>query len=269
MSLKHCYLLVEGQQDVLFVGRLLQTLGVPDIQNFDVIDSRWCVFQNTGRLVEHRGRLAVGQQGLNIHELFNGVCFQNETHSIVVRKVSGRGRLFRNDLQSTNALLDGGLNALHAVGLLPDADDNPINVRRACEDQLRAVNLEVPLSDCNTSQASPHTGIYPLPSPTETGAVEELMLDCAQHVYADLLVGARHFIDAIDLQSSAFTSQDTAEIRKPRGKSKATVGCIASFLKPGSTVQVSILQDRWISPGSIQQPRIVALSQFLKDLCGL
>lgn len=119
MTQKHCYILVEGQQDVLFIGRIFQTLGVPDVQNVDDISSVWTPLVDTHRLTEHRGLIAAHRQGLDIHQLFKGVCFQSATHSIVVRKVGGRGKEFRRNLVSIDLLLDGGLAALTAVGLVP------------------------------------------------------------------------------------------------------------------------------------------------------
>ena len=171
MSIKHCYILVEGQQDALFLGRLFQTIDVPDIRNVDDISSVWNPLVNTPRLNEHRGQIAAGRQGLDIHQLFNGVCFQNATHSIVVRKVGGRGKEFRRNLESINSVLDGGLASLTAIGLVPDADDNPRGVRQSCETALGAVRLPVPPAQTNLHKGQPNTGIYALPRPGETGAV--------------------------------------------------------------------------------------------------
>jgi hypothetical protein len=269
MSIKHCYILVEGQQDVLFLGRIFQTIDVPDVQNVENISSVWNPLVNTARWTEHRGLIAAGRQGLKIHELFNGACFQNNTHSIVVRKVGGRGREFRRNLESINSLLDGGLAALTAVGLVPDSDDNPQMVRQSCEAALRAVKLPIPQSQADLHIGQPNTGIYPLPRPKETGAVEDLMLDCAQSVYPTLHAGALAFIDSIDRTLPSFTPEDLAEFNGPRGRVKAAVGCISSFLKPGSTVQVSILKDRWVSPNTVALPRIHAILAFLKNLCEL
>lgn len=269
MTQKHCYILVEGQQDVLFLGRIFQTIGVHGVRNVDDISRVWTPLVDTRRLTEHRGLIAADRPGLEIHQLFNGVCFQNATHSIVVRKVGGRGREFRRNLESIHSLFDGGLAALTAVGLVPDADDNPQGVRQSSEAALLAVGLPVPHDQADLHIGQPNTGIYPLPRPTETGAVEDLMLDCAQSVYPSLHDGALAFIDSIDRTLSSFTTADVAEINGPRGRVKAAVGCISSFLQPGSTVQVSILKDRWVSPNTIALPRIHAILAFLKDLCEL
>jgi hypothetical protein len=269
MSIKHCYILVEGQQDILFLGRLLQTIAVPDIQNVEDISKVWGPLIDSRKRTEHRGRLAAGQPGLEIYQLFPGVCFQNATHSIVVRKVGGRGREFRRNLEGINVILDGGLASLFAVGLVPDADDNPQGVRQSCEAAFGAVRLPVPPAQTNLHKGQPNTGIYALPRPGETGAVEDLMLDCAQSVYPSLRNNALVFIDSIDRTSPTFTPEDLAEINGPRGRVKAAVGCISSFLKPGSTVQVSILKDRWVSSSTITLNRVAALVSFLKELCEL
>lgn len=269
MNAKHCYILVEGQQDVLFVGRLFQSMGVPDVRDVDAISPVWNPLIDTGRRDEHRGRIAAGRQGLDIHQLFNGVCFQNKNHSIVVRKVGGRGKEFRRNLEGINNLLDGGLASLAAVGIVPDADDNPQGVRQSSEAALRAVGLPVPQGQDHVYIGDPNTGIYAFPRPTETGAVEDLLLDCAQSVYPTLYQGALAFIDSIDKTLPPFTHEDLTEINGPRGRVKAAVGCISSFLKPGSSVQVSVLKDRWVSPSTIALPRTGAVVTFLKDLCEL
>jgi hypothetical protein len=269
MNEKHCYVLVEGQQDVLFVGRLFQSIGVPDVRDVDAISPVWDPLINTGLRDEHKGRIAAGRQGLDIHQLFNGVCFQNQNHSIVVRKVGGRGREFRRNLEGIDKLLDGGLASLTAVGIVPDADDNPQGVRQSSEAALRAVRLPVPQGQADLHIGQPNTGIYAIPRPTEAGAVEDLMLDCAQRAYPILYEGALAFIDSIDKTLPYFTPEDLAGINGPRGRVKAAVGCISSFLKPSSSVQVSILKDRWVSPSTIALPRISAVVTFLKDLCEL
>lgn len=269
MIQKHCYILVEGQQDVLFLGRLFQTIGVPDIRNIDEISEVWNPLIDTRRLTEHRGLLSAGRQGLDIHQLFSGVCFQNLAHSIVVRKVGGRGREFGRNLRSINVLLEGGLSAIFAVALVPDADDNPTGVTQSCREALSSVGLMSPSAGSNIFVGRPSTGIYALPAPMEAGAVEELMLDCAQRVYPTLHAGAISFIDSIDRSIPPFTPSDLIEINGTRGRAKAVIGCVSSFLKPGSTVQVSILKDRWLSPDTITLTRVAALVTFLQDLCGL
>lgn len=269
MTQMHCYIAVEGQQDILFLGRLIQTIGVPDVRNVEDISSVWKPLIDTRRLTEHQGLVSAGRNGLELHQLFSGVCFQNETHSIVVRKVGGRGKEFRRNLESFDSVLDGGLASLNSVGLVPDADDNPAAVRQGCEAALRAVKLQVPFAQSNIFSGKPNTGIYALPHPTVAGAVEELMLDCAECVYPELHSGAFSFVDSIVKSSPSFTAGDLTEINGPRGRAKAAVGCISSYLKPGSTVQVSILKDRWVSSNTISLPRVAALVIFLKDLCGL
>jgi len=269
MSVKHCFILVEGQQDILFIGRLIQSLGVPSVENVEQISSVWSPLIDTSRLTEHRGRLKTGSSGLPMHVLFSGACFQSEQHSVVIQKAGGRGTLFRRTLQSMNTLLDGGLQGLGAVGLIPDSDDDPTAIRQSCEQILKDTSLLTPIRPANVAYGKPNTGIYTLPRPTDCGATEDLMLDCAQLIYPTLHAAAIQFVDSVEKTCPPFEAVDLMEINSPHGRSKAVVGCISSFLRPGSTIQVSILRDRWVSRNTVSLPRIQELVSFLKSLCEL
>ena len=267
--MKYCHIFVEGQQDVLFLGRILQEMGQTDVTDVEAIPERWSPFVNSERLREHRGKVDSGRSGLRIHEMFPGVCFLSETHSIIIRKVGGNLKNFRRTMDGVDALLDGGLAGLDAIGVVPDADDRAANILQSSKTTLENFRFNVAADNGEIHTGTPNTGIFVLPGATDNGGLEELLIDCAEAVYPDLLTGAREFVDAVDRESDAFTPKDMKELGTPQGAVKAVVGCVSSILKPGSTIQVSILKDRWVSEQSLASPRVGALRTFLKDLCEL
>ncbi len=269
MIQSHSYILVEGQHDVLFLGKLLRELGLSDVQDVNAISAVWEPFINTAQLTEHRGRIAANQQGLQIHQLFEGVCFQNDSHSVVLRKVGGSGAKFRRDLRSLKELIDGGFHSLSAIGLVPDADNDANAVFGSTKDALESVGLAGPAEAEQIVDSDTRTGIFLLPGDGASGALEDLLIDCANAVYPSLLTGATRYIDEVDREGQDFLPVDLNEIKTPQGRSKAIVGCVSSFLKPGSTIQVSVYRDRWVSENSLKLPRVTRLCQFLTNLCGL
>jgi hypothetical protein len=83
-----------------------------------------------------------------------------------------------------------------------------------------------------------------------------------------LLATSRSHVAAA-LQSSELTSDDLKDIQKPAGKNKAVIGAMASVLRPGKAVQVSLQDNRWLKGAALESPRIKAVQDFLKALFGL
>lgn len=86
--------------------------------------------------------------------------------------------------------------------------------------------------------------------------------------YPELLQGAQAFVDGLDL--AALTVQDRKEFNKPAGRHKSTVGSVASVLRPGKSVQVSIQDNRWVDARTVRTvERLRAFRQFLLELLEL
>jgi hypothetical protein len=68
------------------------------------------------------------------------------------------------------------------------------------------------------------------------------------------------------VESSYTRETDLRELRKPAGRQKAVVSSIASVLKPGRAIQVSIQDNRWLSSRTLAEPKVALLRQFLRDL---
>jgi hypothetical protein len=61
--------------------------------------------------------------------------------------------------------------------------------------------------------------------------------------------------------------QECRDLAKPAGKDKAVVAAVASVLRPGKSVQVSIQDNRWISePEKLAVSEITALQEFVTGL---
>ena len=166
-------------------------------------------------------------------------------------------------------MIDGGLESLIGVGLIPDADTNPAASLASAQDALRSAGLTPPAGNEQLVAGTPNSGIFVLPGGDAPGGLEDLLIDCAGIIYAELLASARAFVDSVDVDSQTYAPEDMREMKTPQGPVKAVVGAMSSVLKPGATIQVSILRDRWVSETTITAPRVAALMHFLQSLCGL
>lgn len=104
-----------------------------------------------------------------------------------------------------------------------------------------------------------------MPDNQGQGTLEDLLLDAAASAYPKLLEAARHYV-ADAGTDPALQQGDLEEFRKPAGPKKATAAAMASLLKPGKSIQVSIQDNRWLEPASLKLPRINTLQKFLEDL---
>jgi hypothetical protein len=61
--------------------------------------------------------------------------------------------------------------------------------------------------------------------------------------------------------------QEGRDLAKPAGKDKAVVAAVASVLRPGKSVQVSIQDNQWISdPEKLAVAEVTALQKFITGL---
>jgi hypothetical protein len=201
--------------------------------------------------------------------MFKQACLLTATHVVVVERVGGNRAQFGRTIRATNELIDGGLGGMTGVGIIPDADTDPPAAWRSARDAMHSAGLAVPDSDQQVLAGAPNTGIFVLPGHGERGGLEELLLDCAETVYPSLAASARAYVDSIDIESDQYTEGDMQEMRTPQGPAKARIGSMSAILKPGSTIQTSILRDRWVCPATISLPRVDALAKFLRNLCEL
>lgn len=212
---------------------------------------------------------ARGRAGIGFWQMFRPACLVNDSYCVVIEHVSGNRSQFGRTLVGTGSMLDGGLQALAAVALLPDADLSSIASFASAQEALRKANLAVPEKPAMVTVGPPRTGVFVLPDCNGNGGLEDLLIDCAAAVYPDLLAVARTFIGSVAIDSTAYTAEDTVEMRTPQGPLKAIVGSMASVLQPGSTIQVSVQRNRWVSPPSMRTARLGALTNFLKTLCDI
>ena len=125
MNRQHSYLLVEGQQDVFFVGRILEELGLQSARRPEEVPARWEPFLDDGARQRDQAERSTGRSGVPFWQMFRPACLFSDSHVVVIERVDGNRARFARTLRATDALIDGGLAGLTGVGIVPDADLDP------------------------------------------------------------------------------------------------------------------------------------------------
>jgi hypothetical protein len=189
--------------------------------------------------------------------------FQTATHSIAVQVAVGNTRATQA-AEETLAEISG----LHAIGFILDADtEEPTErFRQLAADLLERVKIALPANPGEINLGPPRTGAFMVPDNQSQGALEHLLIDCAQIAYPKLLASARDFIEPIGADPEVYGTDVAKAAGKSAWRLKTTIGNVANVLKPGKAMQTSIEGDRWVCDDSIAHTRIAAVDTFLRGL---
>lgn len=252
-------LLVEGQTDLEFIGKLLRFLmpQMKRIKNPDELDPFWINFT----------KLSFPQNNDLTKRMEVPGFFQDAQNTVAivpansVRELVAAGNRVLSRLDTVQP---------HSIGFILDADtieaphqrfDSLLHQIAAAHDYPAlpaACELGVPAGD------APRFGVYILPDCENSGTLEDLLIDCGASAYPHLTAVAQNYIGSIDV--SQIPARDLKDWNKPAGPKKAQVSAMAAVLKPGKSIQVSLLDNQWVSQSSAALPGLSKLSEFLVDL---
>jgi hypothetical protein len=254
---KYGYLAVEGPHDVEFVYRLLNSFGLARVQLLEHLDSSF------SRLIPNEYPPDGDLQKRMPIPLF----LQSDTHAIALRNAIGDSQLTNVVEESINALDIDGIN-LTGIGILLDSDKNISAAERyaGIKQNLAIKGFSLPEQPGEVTPTLPKLGAFVLPDNASAGTLEDLLLDSAREVYPGLLASAITHVDTA-CHDVGLIPADLAGFNKPAGRNKAIIGTMASLLKPGKAVQVSIQDNRWLKDqAALSLPRIRAVQEFLQAL---
>ncbi len=252
--MRRILLVTEGPHDVEAIGRLLSKLGANRVQTIDVLDAFWA------RLVPRR----FPYEGDLLRRVPVPTFFQAETFSVAVHSAIGISQISKVARASLAALDEPPA----AIGLVVDADDRSASeVWNEILEDMHEFDFGQGPGHFGVSE--PRAGVYVLPNNEGSGTLETILLKCGEKVYPELLAKARAWIEPLDPEDKAIfvNSNERKYLAKPAGKAKAVVSAVASVLRPGRTVQVSIQDNRWLSDiEAFSIPEVVAFQTFVSSL---
>lgn len=120
-------------------------------------------------------------------------------------------------------------------------------------------------------QGEPRLGLFVLPDNSQTGALEDLLLECGEVQFKELKERARSFRDDA-LENSGLTAQDLKDYGEKGGLKeisklkKAWVSAMGAVLMPSVAIQNCIRENRWLEGDALELPSVKKLRQFIDDL---
>ncbi len=252
--MRRIYFVTEGPHDVEALGRLLSRLGAIRVQNIDQLDAFWK--RLVPRIFPHEGDL--------LRRVPVPVFFQAEAFSVAVHSAIGISEISK----VTRASLANLDEPPAAVGVVVDADDRSATV---VWNEILAEMSEFDFGQApgQPGVSEPRAGVFVLPNNEDPGTLETLLLTCGEKVYPELIRSARTWIESLDPWDNTIfaNANERKYLAKPAGKVKAVVAAVASVLRPGRSVQVSIQDNRWLSdPEAMSIPEVAAFQAFVSSL---
>lgn len=253
---KLCYLVVEGPHDVEFACRLIKSrAALMRVRQHQDLDS--AMAKLVPDKFPHGGDL--------LRRVPVPVFLQNDAVAIAIHAAGGDSKIV-DCLAGTFDILQESEFA--AIGVILDSDSATSPSAR--HQALRTLARSLPISFADQPgellSGPPRTGVYVLPDNTSQGTLEDLLLECGQLVYPKQVDAAKEFVR---LAFAECPRRDFSDLHLPAGRQKATVGAVASLLRPGKAMQVSIQDNKWLDAQGIQLPRLVQAADFLDKLFGL
>jgi len=251
---KYGYLVVEGPHDVEFAYRLLSPFGLSRVQYEKDLDGFFKPLIPT--TFPHGGDL---QKRVPV-PLF----LQSKTHVIALHSAIGDSRLVATVEENANLI---ALQSLTGVGILLDTDKEIPAADRyaAIQAAMSRKGFTLPANAGDIAAGTPKYGAFVLPDNASTGNLEDLLIECAQSAYPELLQSATSHVNvAISLGHKL--KNDGEDLAKTPFRNKAIVGAVASVLRPGKAVQTSIQDNQWFKGDRLQLDKVKAVQDFLKNL---
>lgn len=248
------YIATEGPHDVELLAGLLRPWGIRRVKKLSEVDSFW--ERLIPRTFPHDDDL--------LKRMPVPTFFASATHSVALDAAVGIDKLPARVEESLAVL---GPPPATAVVLDADIGESVAKRHADLADKLKKLGLPLPSRPGEISAESPRCGIFVLPDNAATGTLEVLLEECAVANYASLLGHAKSYVAGID--RLGLSNSELKEFRKPAGHAKATIAAMASILRPGKAIQVSLQDNEWLRGTALQLPRILAVRDFLADLLEL
>lgn len=196
------------------------------------------------------------------------VFFQSQDVSAAIDSADGVSELLRStaNTRSTGELPGG--DVLHAIGVVLDSDADESAMARftAIAKGLAAEKFPLAPAPGQVVAGPPRLGIFVLPDNAVAGTLEDLLIECAEKQYPELLASARTHVESVNAEVPPYDKRDMVDFLKPAGRRKAIVGSIGSVLRPGKAIQMSIQDNRWVDGDALELPRLKTFRAFVDAL---
>jgi len=257
---------VEGGYDASFLGQLLKARGFLAATRLSLVPEYWKIlfpktFPMDGETLERVMRFPE--------------IFTRDDVAIGITTSGSDSRL----ISTLRSVIDAvGPASLAGIAVFIDIDKyDPATRFASIQKQITAMNnaavaegqpgypVAVPQVAGVMEAGTPPVGVFLFPDNLQSGALEDILLECARINHPVIATAAITFIANLD-HSCPPDQVDLRALRAGMGKGKATVGTIANLLKPGVSVASSLAQTNWLAQAALQHALVRGADRFLGAL---
>lgn len=256
--MRFAHFVVEGPHDVSFLGRFLKARGLKLVDTKNELNPFWHPLLPTAwPQRESKGDL--------VKRVRVSTFFESDAWSVAVDTAESDSKIVETVIRQAQSL--DHPDRIESIGVVLDADSQKTPNARFMKirDELVEGGLPSVAQMGVVEPGPPCLGIFVLPDNANPGTLEDLLLECAQTNYPDVLRSATAHVGSVG-SANGLSPSDLREFKKPAGQQKAIAGAIAAILKPGKAAQVSIQDNRWLEGQSLSLPRIKAFTAFVDAL---
>jgi hypothetical protein len=239
---RHAILAVEGQHDIEVIGRVLRAYGFAKVQVKAKLDAIFHELIPT--------KYPANQDGNILSRVPVPVFYQSDDVCVAMLYCEGDSQIISRMSAAMTRLRMTSLGFTpFAIGIVLDSDKHvPMQRFSEIAGKIASVDasLIVPARPGEVSEGVPRVGIYIMPNNKDAGTLEDILIECADVCYGDLLRFAREFVCSARPCVESLEKKDREHFQSPSGEKKATVSVLSSLLRPGKAIQVSICDNQWI-----------------------
>jgi hypothetical protein len=255
--LKLGYFLVEGYDDAELIGTILRKRGLERIKLVKDLYKYW-----SSSPIIPRGFPPSGDLTKRVPvPLF----YQNNDSSVAIHCAEGNLDKMANTIRSTLVSIPNLINNITCLGIFCDADCDMGSTYQSIGKHLTSIQ-QLPMLPPNCGSVTtgiPRIGVFLFPDNGKKGFMEDILMHCANHSYAEILGQTNDYIDNVD---KILLDKDRKKFDLPAGKLKAKVGCISNVLSPGKTIQTSIHDNDWVCDDTLSNTELSSLDNFISNL---
>lgn len=258
-------IIVEGAHDASFLGQILKKRNFERIKKLSLVPDEWKKlfpknFPTDGDNLERVMR-------------FPEVFISNDLTIGIL--TSGSDSHITRTLRSVIDVM--GLDSFSGIAIFIDIDNNKVEKRLdwikneikamnegALEEDLPGYPITIPQAAGVMESGSPRVGIFLFPDNMKSGALENILIQCAQNNHPDITKKAISLVDDLDKDLPP-NHAGVKFLRSGMGKEKAKVGIIANLLKPGASAAASLAQTEWIPNPYPPDSLIYKVDTFFDD----
>lgn len=266
--MKNIAIVVEGANDVGFIGSLLARKNFRCVRQITEVPDNWrqlfpVRFPFNGDELERVAR-------------FPEIYVSNHA-TIGILNSGGDSFLIAKMREAIEVI---GIANFHSIAIFADADDQVPQVRfeeycrqmeemnsSAALDNEEGFPVSIPSQIGTFSSGNTAVGIFIFPDNRNSGSLENLLLECASDSHDSVTLNVVEFVDKID-KAHPTSHPSLRRFRAGSGRNKAKAGIISNIVRPGASLAVSISQGGWVTDKSLGRDTIKILVSFLDSLIG-